>query len=658
MAEDGGIRGALRGQSAIEYLTSYAWAFIIIAVTLGVFIYLLAIPQTIIPTSCYFGYGIECRGMVLGSNSVIGGNLIIGMVFTNSQQYDIVGAAPSNLITANFIISQYGTVNAICIPSNAISGGAIGCVGTGTTAVPVGTLLKGTMTVNAAICLVGTANNCKPQNERPTTYVGNFSGYVGGRTSSSVIFTVALYESANSVKAGTPVTLTSVVTMLGFRLESGSVTFATSNTAYATVTPEYSLTGTYGNATSYFNAVANGNYVVTASFAGATATNSILVVGGPSQATTTACVGCTTSTPTTTILVFVRPIYYVPILLSNLQSTATPVNFQQMIPISTSYAAYGEAASSNNIEFSTGPALTGTPLYAWCESGCTSSSSAIWWVNLGAYTMGAAGSGTNTLTIYMNFMSSNVMTSNTAVTGEAPQLFGGSYAQSSYGQYDNGPSVFNFYDDFFGTTLPGKWTSGKSGATSNIVVNNGLAETVPWNAASGAYTYVSTSSYTVTGAQIVESDANLNGFTTSNFRIVPLSMTPYDNAAWGADFELNIGFGWVGDSQAVSTISSATSTTSAFSEFESSQISSSSSYQLFGLTYPNNGLVSVQYNYQNWGSTTSYVPALPLYPTLFVITSSEPKQDTPPTIRSMRTGCAQELTLRTASCHPTASAAS
>ena len=337
MAEDGGIRGALRGQSAIEYLTSYAWAFIIIAVTLGVFIYLLAIPQTIIPTSCYFGYGIECRGMVLGSNSVIGGNLIIGMVFTNSQQYDIVGAAPSNLITANFIISQYGTVNAICIPVKRDIWRGDELRGNGHDS---GAGRNAAQRNHDRQCRHMPGRNRKQLQaaERETHDVrGQFlSGYVGGRTSSSVIFTVALYESANSVKAGTPVTLTSVVTMLGFRLESGSVTFATSNTAYATVTPEYmSRHGYYGNATSYFNAVANGNYVVTASFAGATATNSILVVGGPPQATTTACVGCTTSTPTTTILVFVRPIYYVPILLSNLQSTATPVNFQQMIPIST-----------------------------------------------------------------------------------------------------------------------------------------------------------------------------------------------------------------------------------------------------------------------------------------------------------------------------------
>jgi hypothetical protein len=66
--------------------------------------------------------------------------------------------------------------------------------------------------------------------------------------------------------------------------------------------------------------------------------------------------------------------------------------------------------------------------------------------------------------------------SGTTGIGEAPQL------SSTYGQYDDGASVFNFYDNFAGTSLnTSKWSnvgsSGTAGSTSGISVNNGLALT-------------------------------------------------------------------------------------------------------------------------------------------------------------------------------------
>jgi hypothetical protein len=51
------------------------------------------------------------------------------------------------------------------------------------------------------------------------------------------------------------------------------------------------------------------------------------------------------------------------------------------------------------------------------------------------------------------------------VTGAQPK------ATSTYGQYDNGANVFNFYDNFAGTTLSSKWTIVSS---PTITVNNGL----------------------------------------------------------------------------------------------------------------------------------------------------------------------------------------
>jgi len=73
----------------------------------------------------------------------------------------------------------------------------------------------------------------------------------------------------------------------------------------------------------------------------------------------------------------------------------------------------------------------------------------------------------SSVTIYIDFASltTNLLSSSgIAGIGEAPQL------SSHYGEYDDGASVFNFYDNFAGTSLnTNKWT--RSGT---ITVNNGL----------------------------------------------------------------------------------------------------------------------------------------------------------------------------------------
>jgi hypothetical protein len=169
-----------------------------------------------------------------------------------------------------------------------------------------------------------------------------------------------------------------------------------------------------------------------------------------------------------------QPKAYVPIQLSNQQSTGTSANFQQMISFNPSLSQYSQYEASNlsNIEFTSGaPAgLSGsTPMYAWLESGAsTAATNTVAWVNLGSSTLGAAGSGSNTLTIYMNFMSNNAPVTS-GYTGYAPQLWCASGCfQTSYAKYDDGAKVFNFYDNFAGTTLnTNLWTVSSGSPTVN-----------------------------------------------------------------------------------------------------------------------------------------------------------------------------------------------
>jgi len=187
---------------------------------------------------------------------------------------------------------------------------------------------------------------------------------------------------------------------------------------------------------------------------------------------------------------FTPVIYYVPITLTNSQSSSTPAPFQQMITVdSDNYAKY-EASGLQNVEFSTEPAGQGTVLNAWIESGASNTStSTVYWVNL---PNGIPAGSSNT--IYMNFMPYNVMSSN-GPTGEAPQL------SSTYAQYDDGASVFNNYWNFAGTTISSAWTQVIPSGTT-ITQNNGITITTSSSSSYGGL--ILTNGFT--GTQIFEGD--------------------------------------------------------------------------------------------------------------------------------------------------------
>jgi hypothetical protein len=152
-------------------------------------------------------------------------------------------------------------------------------------------------------------------------------------------------------------------------------------------------------------------------------------------------------------------------------SIVTP--FQQYIgnvPL-WDYQAY--ASDIRQINFQDG---NGNILPSWLETagtviGSVSStavanvSRASYWVNLpSSYGTILPGS---TVTIYLVINTGLVLDG--TVTGEQPT------ATSVYGQYDNGASVFNYYWNFAGTSLPSGWKEQANG--NNITVNNGITMT-------------------------------------------------------------------------------------------------------------------------------------------------------------------------------------
>ena len=156
---------------------------------------------------------------------------------------------------------------------------------------------------------------------------------------------------------------------------------------------------------------------------------------------------------------------YVPINITNNQSTATPHGFQQSITVDSSNYAKYEASNLQNVQFTY---ADGTVIPSWIQSNATNQSTfTTYWLNI-APQIPAYGR----LNISMDFANKTTNLFNDYNTGEAPQL------SPSYAQYDDGPEIFPvLYDNFKGTALGSMWNETIVGNTVNITVDNGITFT-------------------------------------------------------------------------------------------------------------------------------------------------------------------------------------
>jgi len=184
------------------------------------------------------------------------------------------------------------------------------------------------------------------------------------------------------------------------------------------------------------------------------------------------------------------------IILKNTQNVDSPSPFQQMLQF--------EASEINSVLPSSTPQVAGdfhnirfkynySYIPAWLES--ISNGVATIWVKL-PISIPANSS----ITIDMEVDPS--LNFDGVYWGEAPQL------SPTYGEYDNGTSVFNNYWNFAGTSLPSGLNTIIEGGGS-VTVNNGV-ELVPGNSTTGVY-----SSATLTTPAIVETLTTSDGGTDS-----------------------------------------------------------------------------------------------------------------------------------------------
>ena len=185
---------------------------------------------------------------------------------------------------------------------------------------------------------------------------------------------------------------------------------------------------------------------------------------------------------------------YVSIALVNNQTTATSVNFPQLLKIDWSkYASYLNSEVSNVRFYNSTDFTASHELSGWIQTNnTTTATSSDVWVNLSGTIVPASGS----VDIYMAFATEQFSWS--SHWGLNPLL------STVYGAVDNGIHVFNFYDNFAGTTLnTTKWQIVETGTYS---VNNAITLLL---AAGDTYTNL-LSKNTFTYPMIVGGSYNLN----------------------------------------------------------------------------------------------------------------------------------------------------
>lgn len=217
------MRGTqLRMQSAVEFLTTYAWSFIILAIMVAVVGSFLVTksPTTYIPATCYISPEFICQTMVIASSS---GSAHAQVVFIND-----LGAQLQFPSTNSFTVSTAFSTNSYrgaCEPYNAPIGAPVDCNATIPNYVPpVGTQVSLAFTTTYKIC----AKKCSAS----ATYNTSGDGVVytspiiggSGQTSATQIYLVSLASSPST---------DGNITLQGITYPSGSNAAMVTNVVYS-----------------------------------------------------------------------------------------------------------------------------------------------------------------------------------------------------------------------------------------------------------------------------------------------------------------------------------------------------------------------------------------------------------------------------------------
>jgi len=173
----------MRAQSAVEFLTTYSWAFFVIGIFVVGTLALIFIPSkgtpTYAPESCYIQPSLPCFQAVVLTNSTSSKFLVVLQNNLGVKMY-----FPQNSLTMTPNYNGGTSYVGSCLPQNAISGSTVICNATLTGYISsTGSQLNPRFAINYQLCTPGCSN---------TIYNTTGTAIVISTPYKSVIFKISL----------------------------------------------------------------------------------------------------------------------------------------------------------------------------------------------------------------------------------------------------------------------------------------------------------------------------------------------------------------------------------------------------------------------------------------------------------------------------------
>ena len=170
--------GSSRSQSAIEFISTYSFVFLIIAIVIVVLFALSSVPKKAVPGQCTAYGGFNCQDIVL-TNTLSGARLMV--VLIDSQ--------PGAVAVGGFKTTVSGVANAIgsCTPSNTLTGNTLTCTASLTGPFALGSVYTGTFNITANYCANAPSNVLNRTCASGTGYTYGGSFLVQGQLSTTTV---------------------------------------------------------------------------------------------------------------------------------------------------------------------------------------------------------------------------------------------------------------------------------------------------------------------------------------------------------------------------------------------------------------------------------------------------------------------------------------
>ncbi len=234
-------KSSMRLQSAVDFITTYGWALLLIIAFVSFLYLFILVPSSITPASCSMVVPINCRDVIVATNtSALSTNIII--LLSNSQVYPIVN--PSVFIN----IKGVNTTPTGCNPYFVSPGGDIICTVPISEYVKINNILSGKIYLNVSNCAFAinySSSTCK--DSRIETYIGSFTGPSQPVINTKITISLSSNSNGGNINMGQPAYLYANVMLAGYPLKGAVVNFSASS-QYVTINPSISTTGANGTA--------------------------------------------------------------------------------------------------------------------------------------------------------------------------------------------------------------------------------------------------------------------------------------------------------------------------------------------------------------------------------------------------------------------------